>query len=85
MCVHRIMAITSAFQADDVGSIPTARSTLQVLSPLIPNQNKFSVFLNKHLTVFKFIYSSRSSMYSSVNGINPETTLEANHRQDLKD
>ena len=25
-CGHRIMAITSAFQADDVGSIPTARS-----------------------------------------------------------
>ncbi len=25
-CEHRIMAITSAFQADDVGSIPTARS-----------------------------------------------------------
>ncbi|CAH6928950.1 hypothetical protein VCHA52P453_110013 [Vibrio chagasii] len=26
MCVHRIMAITSAFQADDAGSIPAARS-----------------------------------------------------------
>ena len=25
-CVHRIMAITSAFQADDAGSIPAARS-----------------------------------------------------------
>lgn len=24
---HRIMAITSAFQADDAGSIPAARST----------------------------------------------------------
>ncbi|CAK2049563.1 hypothetical protein VCRA2122O12_40208 [Vibrio crassostreae] len=28
MCVHRIMAITSAFQADDAGSIPAARSNL---------------------------------------------------------
>ena len=26
---HRIMAITSAFQADDVGSIPTARSKIR--------------------------------------------------------
>ena len=26
ICVHRIMAITSAFQADDAGSIPAARS-----------------------------------------------------------
>jgi len=26
-CGHRIMAITSAFQADDAGSIPAARST----------------------------------------------------------
>ena len=26
-CGHRIMAITSAFQADDAGSIPAARSS----------------------------------------------------------
>ena len=29
-CGHRIMAITSAFQADDAGSIPAARSTFLV-------------------------------------------------------
>ncbi len=28
ICGHRIMAITSAFQADDAGSIPAARSTV---------------------------------------------------------
>ena len=28
MCGRRIMAITSAFQADDAGSIPAARSNL---------------------------------------------------------
>ena len=28
VCGHRIMAITSAFQADDAGSIPAARSTV---------------------------------------------------------
>ena len=27
LCGHRIMAITSAFQADDAGSIPAARSS----------------------------------------------------------
>lgn len=27
ICGHRIMAITSAFQADDAGSIPAARSS----------------------------------------------------------
>ncbi|CAK2607809.1 conserved hypothetical protein [Vibrio crassostreae] len=30
MCVHRIMAITSAFQADDAGSIPAARSNFSL-------------------------------------------------------
>ena len=33
-CGHRIMAITSAFQADDAGSIPAARSRYQTKSPL---------------------------------------------------
>ena len=32
-CGHRIMAITSAFQADDVGSIPTARSRKKAFQP----------------------------------------------------
>jgi hypothetical protein len=30
-CGHRIMAITSAFQADDAGSIPADRSNINVL------------------------------------------------------
>ncbi|CAK3081950.1 conserved hypothetical protein [Vibrio crassostreae] len=34
MCVHRIMAITSAFQADDAGSIPAARSNFCLVSNL---------------------------------------------------
>ena len=29
-CGHRIMAITSAFQADDAGSIPAARSKMLI-------------------------------------------------------
>ncbi len=31
VCGHRIMAITSAFQADDAGSIPAARSNHNLL------------------------------------------------------
>ncbi|CDT77424.1 hypothetical protein VCR3J2_120015 [Vibrio coralliirubri] len=38
MCVHRIMAITSAFQADDAGSIPAARSSLLDASVLLLRQ-----------------------------------------------
>ncbi|SON51859.1 protein of unknown function [Vibrio tapetis subsp. tapetis] len=34
MCVHRIMAITSAFQADDAGSIPAARSNFSFLGTI---------------------------------------------------
>ena len=35
ICGHRIMAITSAFQADDAGSIPAARSKFYTLKPTI--------------------------------------------------
>ncbi|CDT30450.1 hypothetical protein VCR14J2_230185 [Vibrio coralliirubri] len=38
MCVHRIMAITSAFQADDAGSIPAARSKSLNASVLLIRQ-----------------------------------------------
>ncbi len=45
MCGHRIMAITSAFLADDVGSIPAARFSghelydLTVLSFFVESEN----------------------------------------------
>ncbi len=45
MCEHRIMAITSAFRADDADSIPTARSSghelydLRVLSFFVGSEN----------------------------------------------
>ena len=45
MCVHRIMAITSAFQADDAGSIPAARS----------NSYSRLVFLNKTISVHRIM------------------------------
>ncbi len=32
VCGYRIMAITSAFQADDVGSIPAPRSPVKLMS-----------------------------------------------------
>ena len=32
-CGHRIMAITSAFQADDAGSIPADRSNKMAFQP----------------------------------------------------
>ncbi len=35
MCGHRIMAITSAFQADDAGSIPAARSKYADIAQLV--------------------------------------------------
>ena len=34
-CGHRIMAITSAFQADDAGSIPAARSRRADMAQLV--------------------------------------------------
>ena len=34
-CGHRIMAITSAFQADDAGSIPAARSKRADMAQLV--------------------------------------------------
>ncbi len=34
-CGHRIMAITSAFQADDAGSIPAARSRCADMAQLV--------------------------------------------------
>ncbi|CAV26076.1 conserved hypothetical protein [Vibrio coralliirubri] len=48
MCVHRIMAITSAFQADDAGSIPAARSNFSLsfikhFLPAIPYSKIFAV------------------------------------------
>ncbi len=32
VCGYRIMAITSAFQADDVGAIPATRSPVKLMS-----------------------------------------------------
>ncbi len=46
MCVHRIMAITSAFQADDAGSIPAARSNSFL------SQNHFYLFEKQRLMAF---------------------------------
>ncbi len=34
-CGHRIMAITSAFQADDAGSIPADRSKLDAIMQVV--------------------------------------------------
>ncbi len=39
---HRIMAITSAFQADDAGSIPAARSNIPHVSSYLPTYNSLN-------------------------------------------
>ncbi|CAH1591519.1 hypothetical protein THF1C08_300046 [Vibrio jasicida] len=47
---HRIMAITSAFQADDAGSIPAARSKLSLQLVFFSDFQNYS--LNSYFTAF---------------------------------
>ncbi len=49
MCVHRIMAITSAFQADDAGSIPAARSNSSRFSASFTT--KSDCYLSKNIAL----------------------------------
>ncbi len=48
---HRIMAITSAFQADDAGSIPAARSKLFLKLTFYPPLTSFKFVLHCYQAV----------------------------------